>query len=111
MAPLFSRLPARLIGSISTPGRIISGEGDQGFHRPVMEKLKVYVLYFFFVIYMKRGFFSEIILVFSVSVSAVAFFSDCDGGRNISGVVHLFPQARSESLSACCAPFPAPGES
>ena len=46
MAPLFSRLPARLIGSISTPGRIISGEGGQGFHRPVMEKLKVYVLYF-----------------------------------------------------------------
>lgn len=46
MAPLFSRLPARLIGSISTPVRIISGEGDQGFHRPVMEKLKVYMLYF-----------------------------------------------------------------
>ncbi len=36
----------QLIGSISTPGRIISGEGDQGFHRPVMEKLKVCVLYF-----------------------------------------------------------------
>lgn len=60
---------------------------------------------------MKRGFFSEIILNFPVSVSAVAFFSDCDGGRNISGAIHLFPQAPSESLSACCAPFPAPGES
>ena len=52
--PLFSRLPARLIGSISTPGRIISGEGTRDFIGRLWRNLRYTCFTFFCYLYEKR---------------------------------------------------------